>query len=344
MKLLFKILSPILAVPCFCTACMTAHISSPDAQNVVQNANSVHVDVSESHSSDTAHAHSSELNDDDKSAIASLNSLFDKPSQSDTPETEPVSDDETAQSEPFVATDVTAQNEIIADDETPEIAPSIIPQNGSLSSLRDASFHATVIASAHGIIPPRIFPGGLPKNARQVKEGYWIGSVPHVQNIDALYAKRIRLIITATRKTDDMLAANKRMAELGITHIVIPFGGKFPKPSRFYKSALKFSPASTYIHCDHGGDRTGAMLAYMLVVRHQWTVPHALLSVLFPGETDLNGLKNLLEKRGYSISDSDINKYLGIYSASKNGGGGGLKVRSDDYKKLINTMIDAIEN
>ncbi len=344
MKLLFKSLSPLLAVPWFCSACMTAHISSPDAQTVVQDTASSTLGVSVNHSSDTVPT--PELNEEDKSAIASLSSLFDKTSQADETEIKPVSDDETAQNDTIEMTDVSSQTETVSDNNSTPNAPSVTVQDSalSLSSVRDASIHGAVIASAHGIIPPRIFPGGLPKNARQVKEGYWIGSVPHVQNIDALYAKRIRLIITATRKTDEMLAANKRMEELGIEHIVIPFGGKFPKPSRFYKSALKFSPASTYIHCDHGGDRTGAMLAYMLVVRHHWTVTHALLSVLFPGETDLNGLKNILKKRGYSITDSDINEYLGIYSASKNGGGGGLKVRSDDYKKLINTMIDAIEN
>ncbi len=185
--------------------------------------------------------------------------------------------------------------------------------------------------------------GGLPKNTRQVSEGYWLGSLPQADNIDALYARKIKLIITATRTIDELADANARMKDLGITHIILPFGGKFPKPSKFIKTVMKYHPENIYIHCDHGGDRSGAMLAYLLVVRHRWTVQRALLAVLYPGKTDIKGLTQVLNERGYSIEQSDIDKYLGIYSASLNGGGGGLKVRSPDYRKLINTLIDALE-
>ena len=201
--------------------------------------------------------------------------------------------------------------------------------------------HGAAKGAARGIrVSPQ--PSTLPKNTRQIKEGYWIGSLPTVDNIDALYRRDIRLIISATRLDQSFAPISARIKELGIKHIKLPFGGKFPKPSRFYSSAYKIAPEKIFIHCDHGGDRSGALLAYLLVKRHGWSIPHALLAVLYPGKNDIKGLKQVLESRGYAISDDEINRYLGIYSAELNGGGGGLKVRSNDYKKLLNTLLDTL--
>ncbi len=183
----------------------------------------------------------------------------------------------------------------------------------------------------------------LPKNTRQVDEGYWVGSLPEYWNIDALKEKKIKLIITATRLSPEMKIVNEHIDELKIKHLILPFGSKFPKTSRFYQTVLKYSPDETYIHCDHGGDRTGVFLAYLLVARHGWTLPRALLAVLYPSPSDIKGLTEILNKRGYTVEQADIDQYVGIYSATKNGGGGGLKVRNADYKKLVNTMIDKLE-
>ncbi len=203
--------------------------------------------------------------------------------------------------------------------------------------------HAVLQGAARGVrVPPPA--SSLPRNTRQITEGYWIGGIPTVQNIDALYKKHIRLIISATRVSSEFEPVKKHIAELGIKHIILPFGGKFPKSSAFYQAVLKVSPENTYIHCDHGGDRSGALLAFLLVKRHNWSIPHALMAVLFPGKNDINGLKKVLADRGYPIQESELNQYVGIYSGARNGSGGGLKVRSENYKKLINTLIDALEN
>jgi len=202
--------------------------------------------------------------------------------------------------------------------------------------------HAVLQGAARGVrVPPPATT--LPRNTRQIAEGYWIGGIPTVRNIDALYNKHIRLIISATRVSAEFEPVKQHIAELGIKHIILPFGGKFPKSTAFYQTVLKFLPEHTYIHCDHGGDRSGSLLAYLLVKRHSWSIQHALLAVLFPGENDIKGMKKVLVDRGYSVSDSEVTQYAGIYSGARNGSGGGLKVRSDDYKKLVNTLIDALE-
>lgn len=199
-----------------------------------------------------------------------------------------------------------------------------------------------VIGALHGASFRLAFKG-LPKNARQVVEGYWIGARPNADQIAELYAHDVRLILTAaSMQTDDFRLNQERMQELGIAHINIPFGGKFPKPSRFASQLQSYAPRQIYIHCEHGGDRSGALLAYLLATKHNWSIPRALLAVAFPGKNDSRALIDILQSRGYVVSENDINEVLGIYSAEYNGGFGGLKVRSRGYVRLVNTTIDAI--
>lgn len=207
----------------------------------------------------------------------------------------------------------------------------------------EAFLHSGAVGASLGI-PQILDRTGLPKNARQTAEGYWIGAEPSLSELDALYARDVRVILTAAQISRESFRAFKnRMAELGMTHIYIPFGGRFPNPQKFNDALEGVAPEQIYIHCAHGGDRSGAILAYLLIVNHGWTIPRALLAVAFPGPRDAQKLVELLRSRGFVLEQSEIDAFLGMYSAENNGGYGGLKVRSDGYVKLINTMIDAAE-
>lgn len=258
--------------------------------------------------------------DADAQALLALDTLFERRDLNDVQRDEPPYPSETQNETSLEASTSESQNKLIAE-----------------SFVRSA-----VLAFAQNLEPIKAT-SVLPKNTRQVGEGYWIGSLPSAGNVDALYAHRVKLVITATRTKEDLTPLNKRLEELGMKHLMLPFGSKFPKPSRFMSIVSRYAPDRIFIHCDHGGDRSGALVAFLLVKKHNWKLQHALLAVLNPSPTDVKGLTDVLAKRGYAITQSDIDKYLGIYSASTNGGGGGLKVRSDDYKKLINTMIDMVE-
>ena len=202
--------------------------------------------------------------------------------------------------------------------------------------------HAAVISGFNGA-QTRLTNIGLPKNTRQSAEGYWIGAWPTPDQLEELYARNVRLIVTAANiGFDDYQDISNSIRSLGMTHVSIPFGGRFPNPEKFDQVIQNFSPDQVFIHCEHGGDRSGAILAYLLIVHHGWTVPRALLSVAFPGKLDSQALVQILENRGYEVSDEDLEEVLGIYSGESNGGYGGLKVRSAGYVKLINTTIDAV--
>ena len=205
-----------------------------------------------------------------------------------------------------------------------------------LATATDALVISNALGARKGPTP------NLPKNTRQVAEGYWLGSYPSSKALNALQAQNIKLIITATR-APNIRELNVSIDKLGITHLVLPFGSRFPSPDKFYPQILKFKPHEIFIHCDHGGDRSGTMLAFMLAARHHWQPHKALLAVLYPSKTDILGLLSTLKSRQIEVPPADLQHYLGIYSAEYNGGFGGLKARNSDYQKLILAMLDALD-
>ena len=189
----------------------------------------------------------------------------------------------------------------------------------------------------------RLTMNGLPKNSRQTAEGYWIGSLPSPDNIQELHDRNIKLILTASIVPAKKLKPIKQaMDRLGIEHIYIPFGSRFPNPSKFLGAIESYAPEQVYIHCEHGGDRSGAILAYLLTKRHGWKLPRALYAVIVPTYGDIQALTRLLNAHGIACKPEDYADDIGIYSAESNGGYGGLKVYAKDgnYVKLVNTLID----
>lgn len=245
----------------------------------------------------------------------------------------------------FQTVDMSSEITPESDELTPEVETF---QEENIKTDKDASAriashlaHAAIISGFNGA-QTRLTNAGLPKNTRQSAEGYWIGAWPTSAQLEELYARNVRLIITAANiGIDDYQDISNSIQSLGMTHVSIPFGGRFPNPEKFDQIIQNFSPEQVFIHCEHGGDRSGAILAYLLIVHHGWSVPRALLSVAFPGKMDSQALVRILENRGYEVSDEDLEEVLGIYSGENNGGYGGLKVRSEGYVKLINTTIDA---
>ncbi|MBO4351813.1 MAG: dual specificity protein phosphatase family protein [Proteobacteria bacterium] len=224
--------------------------------------------------------------------------------------------------------------------EAPETEAEPVPAN--LKTIADASARAVSIGTLHGIKGKKIAKG-MPRNSHQVPEGYWIGSKPTIEQLKSLHSNNIKLIVTASRMGEEDLAKIQEEVEtLGMKQLNIPFGGKFPKPEKFMKVIKQYKPDQIYIHCDHGGDRSGALLAYLLVIEQGWSIPKALFAVLYPGPNDINGLNDVLKNRGFEASDKDYLDIMGMYSAESNGGFGGLKVRSSNYQKLVNSLIDAM--
>ena len=103
-------------------------------------------------------------------------------------------------------------------------------------------------------------------------------------------------------------------------------------------------PSTILIHCQDGADRTGCTLAFLLCVRHGWSIPDAFYSVLYKSPSDCTGLAELLlDELGVRDRRYPEDKSVSFYSHSACGQLGGLKARWDHYKKLIMSTIQEIQ-
>lgn len=180
----------------------------------------------------------------------------------------------------------------------------------------------------------------LPRNTHQVPEGYWVGAAPEVGDIEALHARGVRLVLSGVRLDQAVLDECER---IGVRQVNVRLGSTFRIGPRVLSAIGGYAPEEIFIHCEHGGDRAGAILAFILVVREGWAPDHAMLAVAFPGVNDLRRMIALLESRGMIITAQDREQYAGIYSGASCGGTGGLKVRGDRYANLVTTTLDAFE-
>ena len=177
---------------------------------------------------------------------------------------------------------------------------------------------------------------GMPRNTRHLKEGYWIGSLPDIRHVEYMKEHGIKIIVTLTNTKRSWNPVKQKIQELGIEHIIFPIGSRFPKNVSFYDTLLNYEPDEIFVHCDHGADRSGTFIAYLLARRNHWPIQKALLAMVNHSRIDLNGLRDVLKHHGYSINEDD--QFLtSIYS----GPYGGIKVRNEGYKRLVSTMLDS---
>jgi len=180
----------------------------------------------------------------------------------------------------------------------------------------------------------------LPRNTRQVPQGYWVGGSPDAGDIDQLYERGVRLVVSAARMTQPAL---RRLESLGMERLNVRFGSTFRHGDRILAGTEGYRPDEMFIHCAHGGDRAGAMLAFMLVIHHDFAIDHALLAVANPGVRDLRNLTRMMEDRGLCVREAEHTEWDGIYSGARNGGSGGLKVRGASYRNLVTTLLNDLE-
>ncbi len=221
----------------------------------------------------------------------------------------------------------------------PTPQPAHEPKNISLPI--SAILHSAVRGGWFGA-SARLTNSGLPKNSRQTNEGYWLGSQPMAEDVEELDARNIKLVLTlATIPRKQLVPLQAAFAEKNIEQVYLPFGSRFPNPDSFMPQIMKYEPSQIFIHCAHGSDRTGAVLAYILIARHHWDIAKALYAVIQPSTCNIRKLDEILTRRGFKIDASDFNDIAGMYSPENNGGYGGMKVCADtgNYLNLIDSLI-----
>ena len=175
-----------------------------------------------------------------------------------------------------------------------------------------------------------------PRNTRQLREGFWIGSMPSASDIRAMRSRGIRAIVSLAAMP---LSVRREIESSRIAHYYIPIGSHFPRNADAVVDALSaYRADEIFVHCQHGSDRSGAFVAFLLVRRCGWSPQRALLAMTHPTSANLRGLLSVLSVHGLDATDDDM-RFFGIYA-----GRSGMKVTGESYRRLVHTMLLEVEN
>ena len=120
---------------------------------------------------------------------------------------------------------------------------------------------------------------GIP-NYDRVNDGLCRGAQPDALGIQSLKRLGVKTIVNL-RKTNDVWAPEEAQARAaGMTYTHVPMSGtRRPTDEQVAKvlSIIETLPVPVFIHCKHGADRTGTIIACYRIKHDQWSGKAALL-------------------------------------------------------------------
>ena len=215
-------------------------------------------------------------------------------------------------------------------------ADAFAPENGSDSVAVADVGDATDGAKSSKAQRAKIMGPEFPYNSRRIPLGYILGGSPTPESLEVLQSIGIKLVFSISNSGNEE-AIHEKCESLGMAHHVLRMRKQFPKPSTFVDILNQYKPEEIYLHCKHGGDRSAAVLAFLLVYRHGWDPAEAILAMMNDAYSDISGLKMVFEEKGIPWKQEQANRYLAIYTNR-----GGLKGRNERYRRLLRTVIDAM--
>jgi protein tyrosine/serine phosphatase len=141
-------------------------------------------------------------------------------------------------------------------------------------------------------------------NFGKVNDRLYRGAEPDSPAIKSLQQLGIKTIIDLRTPREVWPREAAKAADAGMSYTNVPFNG-FGRPTDeqvdHVLALIETSPAPVFIHCEHGCDRTGTVIACYRIRHDHWPLPDAI------HEADAYGLSTL--ERG-------MRNYLAAFAAS----------------------------
>jgi tyrosine-protein phosphatase SIW14 len=159
------------------------------------------------------------------------------------------------------------------------IAASIIPIAiiiFFLVSGPNTSNPAVDLADAAHLPAPRVALGGVP-NSGEVTPTLFRGAQPEPEGFNSL-AKHGIAVVVDLRFEGDRDAEMRAVTHAGMQYVAMPWSCHFPRDSitaRFLQFVRANSGEKIFVHCEHGVDRTGLMIAAYRMAEQGWTPEQA---------------------------------------------------------------------
>jgi protein tyrosine/serine phosphatase len=153
------------------------------------------------------------------------------------------------------------------------------------------------------ILPASAAQRGLPAQAGilnfgKINDNLYRGAQPDAPGIQSLKRLGVKTIINL-RKTNDVSKAEEAAARTnGITFISVPMNGLGRPTAETVRQVLQIidsTPSPVFIHCEHGCDRTGTIIACYRIMHDQWPSEAALVEAERYGMSSLErGMKRFV--------------------------------------------------
>ena len=113
---------------------------------------------------------------------------------------------------------------------------------------------------------------GIP-NFAEIEPGLWRGGQPNAEgwrHLKSLGVHRVVKLNTGGAESDGLASSNgMRVVYLPITFANQTFGK--PEPGQLAAATAAMEPNGTFVHCQHGQDRTGLVVGAYRVRVNRWT-------------------------------------------------------------------------
>ena len=119
----------------------------------------------------------------------------------------------------------------------------------------------------------------------KVDEGIYRG--PRLDDLNELESLKIHTILNLENNSEAIQKESEAAKRLGMVVINIPMSGiSRPKPADLLRAAKVIEDQASYpiyVHCLHGRDRTGFVIATYKIIHHGWSVEKAYQEALDNG-------------------------------------------------------------
>ncbi len=172
------------------------------------------------------------------------------------------------------------------------------------ASISSAAASAPPGSAAGAVSPtpslPKVDPRNLP-NFAEVAPGIYRGAAPTVEGWKKLHALGIRTEIDLRIEKKDRTVAATATKQYGIERLHLPMGREAPTQKQvdiFLATLGNSAKRPVFVHCQHGADRTGAMVGIYRETHDGWDFPKTYTEMRHYGfKPFLTELKGAVQKR-----------------------------------------------
>ncbi len=110
-------------------------------------------------------------------------------------------------------------------------------------------------------------------NFHSVAPGIWRGAAPSAAGLRKLKTRGVQTIIDLRIEKKGQKEEDATAKALGLKRLRIPMGSEAPTKKQiqlFLATLEKAGSAPVFVHCQHGADRTGAMIGLWRVTHQDW--------------------------------------------------------------------------